>query len=240
MFRPLTIATATVLGSLLSAASLQAQPAQNIGVAATVVNRMDGTVQSQRRTVASGDQMFANEVVETAADGKGQLLFLDETSLTVGPDSRLTLDKFVFDPNSARSTVSMTAVRGVFRFISGNLPKQAYEIKTPAGVVGVRGTIFDLIVDAQGNVTIRLVEGGLVFTTLTGQQTPVSRIGQVLVVAKNGDGKLFDGLDGKQTALLAPILDLAGHAGGQVLPSDKADQLRDQLRENPRITPNND
>jgi hypothetical protein len=196
-------------------------------------------VQSQRRTITSGDKMFADEVVETANNGKGQLLFLDETSLTVGPDSRLTLDKFVFDPNASRSTVSMTAVRGVFRFISGNLPKQAYEIKTPAGIVGVRGTIFDLIVFANGDVLLRLIEGGIVFTTLSGQQSSITRVGQVFTVGTNGQGRFANGLTAQQTALLAPILDLAGRGGGQVLPADKANELRDQLRD-ARPTPSQD
>jgi len=240
MARPISIAATALLATLALTANSHGQAAQNIGVAATVVNRMDGTVSSQRRTIGSGDQVFANEVVETPSDGKGQLLFLDETSLTVGPDSHLTLDKFVFDPSSARATVSMTAVRGVFRFISGSLPKQAYEIKTPAGVVGVRGTIFDLIVEANGTVHLRLVEGALVYLLLNGQQITHSRLGQVLVVNPAGASQFHNGLDGKETALLAPILDLAGRGGGQVIPTNRPDELRDQLRENNRVTPNND
>ncbi|MEO8558183.1 MAG: FecR domain-containing protein [Rhodospirillales bacterium] len=234
----IAIVMACSLGGVLPS-MLSAQPARDIGIAATVVNGMDGTVSSQRRNIGSGDRLFANEVVETAKDGKGQLLFLDETSLTVGPASRLTLDKFVFDPDASRSVVSMTAVKGVFRFVSGSLPKQAYEIKTPAGVVGVRGTIFDLIVLANGDVILRLVEGGLVFTTLTGQQLEVNRLGQVLTVTKAGVGKYATGLDGQQAALLAPILDLAGSGGGQVIPTDRANELRDQLRDS-KPTPNND
>jgi len=232
------VAAAALLAGFLSGEA-SAQPARDIGVAATVVNRMDGTVSAQRRTIGSGDRVFSDEVVETAKDGKGQLLFLDETSLTVGPESRLTLDKFVFDPDASRSVVSMTAVKGVFRFVSGSLPKQAYEIKTPAGVVGVRGTIFDLIVFINGDVLLRLIEGGVVFTTLSGQQYQVTRLGQVLTVTKAGAGNLANGLTGPQAALLAPILDLAGSGGGQVIPGDKANELRDQLRDTKPL-PNND
>jgi hypothetical protein len=216
-----------------------AQTARDIGVAATVVNRMDGTLSAQRRTIGSGDRLFADEVVDTAKDGKGQLLFLDETSLTVGPESHLTLDKFVFDPDASRSVVSMTAVKGVFRFISGSLPKQAYEIKTRAGVVGVRGTIFDLICYINGDVLLRLIEGEVTFTTLARQQFTVSRVGQVLVVTKDGVGKFSNGLTGPQAALLAPILDLSGHSPGGT-PTDRANEMREQLRENARPLPNND
>lgn len=234
------LAIAALIALTGAGATASAQTPQNIGVAATVVNRMAGTVSSQQRSIGSGDQVFADEVVETGHDAKGQLLFLDETSLTVGPDSRLTLDKFVFDPNSSVAKVSMTAVRGVFRFISGSLPKQAYEIKTPAGVVGVRGTIFDLIVEADGTVHLRLVEGSLVYLPLNGQQVVHSGIGRVLVVGKDGSNQFHNGLDARETALLAPILDLAGHGGGQIVPPTRPDELREQLRENNRPTPNND
>ena len=99
-----------------------AQPAPNIGVAATVVDKMEGTVSTNRRVIGQGDKVYKDEVVETGERGKGQLLFLDETTLTVGPSARVTLDRFVYDPSRGAGTVTMTAVRGVFRFVSGSLP----------------------------------------------------------------------------------------------------------------------
>lgn len=207
-----------------------AQPAPNIGVAATVVDRMEGTVSHNRRVIGQGDQVYKDEVVETGQRGKGQLLFLDETSLTVGPNSRVTLDRFVYDTSRGSGTVTMTAVRGVFRFVSGSLPSQAYEIRTPAGSIGVRGTIFELIIDVDGSVTVRLLEGSIVFTTLAPEQIALTRPGQVLVIRPNNQGHTINNaLNERQLALLAPIVDLGG--GGGVTPGqDRRDQLRDQLR----------
>ena len=49
--------------------------------------------------------MQANEVVTTHANDLGHLVFLDGSSLTVGPNAQLTIDKFVYDPNSKTGEV---------------------------------------------------------------------------------------------------------------------------------------
>jgi hypothetical protein len=220
------VAVPVLLGLLAQPA--YAQPAPNIGVAATVVDKMEGTVSTNKRVIGQGDKVYKDEVVETAERGKGQLLFLDETTLTVGPSSRVTLDRFVYDPSRSTGTVTMTAVRGVFRFVSGSLPSQAYEIKTPAGSIGVRGTIFELICEPDGTVVVRLLEGGIVFTTLSRQQVALTRPGQVLVIRPNGSTDINNGLTDRQIALLSPIVDFGS---GAVTPGQgRRDQLRDQLR----------
>jgi hypothetical protein len=222
-----SFAAVTIAFGLLSLPAL-AQPAPNIGVAATVVDKMEGTVSTTKRVIGQGDKVYKDEVVETAPRGKGQLLFLDETTLTVGPNSRVTLDRFVYDPSRSTGTVTMTAVRGVFRFVSGSLPSQAYEIKTPGGSIGVRGTIFELICEADGTVIVRLIEGGIVFTTLSRQQVALTRPGQVLVIRPDGTTSVSNGLTDRQMALLQPIVDFG--AGGVVPGQERRDQLRDQLR----------
>jgi hypothetical protein len=222
-----SVAAATLVLSLLSLPAW-AQPAPNIGVAATVVDKMEGTVSTNKRVIGQGDKVYKDEVVETAERGKGQLLFLDETTLTVGPNSRVTLDRFVYDPSRGTGTVTMSAVRGVFRFVSGSLPSQAYEIRTPAGSIGVRGTIFELICELDGSVIVRLIEGGIVFTTLTRQQIALTRPGQVLVIRPDGTTSINNALNDRQMALLQPIVDFG--AGAVTPGQERRDQLRDQLR----------
>ena len=57
----------------------------------------------------------------------------------------MTLDRFVFDPDPKRAVFLMTAVKGVFRFTSGKLPKKSYLIRTPAATIGIRGTILTIV-----------------------------------------------------------------------------------------------
>ena len=225
------VAGGLLLASLIGGAAW-AQTAQNIGVAATVVNRMEGTVSAQKRVLGGGDKVFRDELIETGNDGKGQLLFLDETALTVGPNSHVTLDRFVYNPGG-QSTVVMSATRGVFRFVSGSLPSQAYEIKTPAGVVGVRGTIFQLILMPSGVATLQLIQGGVVWDTLQFGRLVMDRPGQSVTIPPPGGGRpqIVNGLTDQQAQMLAPIVDF-GAGGINTLPDGKnrADEIRDQTR----------
>ena len=64
---------------------------------------------------------------------------IDNTRIVIGPNSRLRIDTFIFNPDYTAKNVTITAVKGVFRFISGNSPDGAYQIRTPTMTIGVRG-----------------------------------------------------------------------------------------------------
>ena len=84
--------------------------------------------------------------IKTNRSGEAQIRLLDNTHLVVGPNARLTIDAFVFNGSTAE-TVTLSAVRGAFRFITGNSRKQAYLMKTPVMTIGVRGTGLDGFVE---------------------------------------------------------------------------------------------
>ena len=70
----------------------------------------------------------------------------------------MTLDRFVYVGETNGQEMSVNLARGIFRFTTGALDKNAYRISTPTAVTGVRGTVLDIDVrSAQSRVT--LVEG---------------------------------------------------------------------------------
>ena len=83
--------------------------------------------------VFMGDEIVANP------NGLAQIKFIDNTRIVIGPNSRLTIDTFIFNPDNTAKKVTVTAIKGTFRFISGNSPDGAYTIRTPSMVIGVRG-----------------------------------------------------------------------------------------------------
>lgn len=83
--------------------------------------------------VFMGDQIVASPV------GLAQIKFIDNTRLVIGPNSRLTIDRFVFNPDLTARDVTITALKGTFRFIKGNSQAGAYTIRTPTMTLGVRG-----------------------------------------------------------------------------------------------------
>src|SRR5437660_11212043 len=72
---------------------------EKVGVSSAVNPNATGTPPggAARKLVIGQDVVF-NERVTTEAEGQSQLLFVDESSITVGPNSDLTIDQFVYDP----------------------------------------------------------------------------------------------------------------------------------------------
>jgi len=162
--------------------------ADRIGTAAAVKNRATGTLGTTTRQLKSGIGVFKNERVDTARDATAQLIFSDETALTVGPNSSVTLDEFVYDPSSNTGKAVINATKGAFRFISGSTDPRSYRIKTPVGTMGVRGTIVDFFFLANGALVAILVEGAFQFTTngIPPKTISVTRPGDSLIIHPDG------------------------------------------------------
>src|SRR5512134_1442886 len=84
-------------------------------VVRTVIGNFDGDI----RSLALEDDVYHNELIETEQESATKLIFLDETTLTLGPDSSVVLDRFVFDPDPSKASFVMTATKGIFRLASG-------------------------------------------------------------------------------------------------------------------------
>jgi hypothetical protein len=171
------------LAGLLTALTLApafAQPAPKIGDVASV--RKDAARSGKQ--VSLGDAVFQNEVMTTGVDSSLRLTFVDQTNLAMGPTSRLRLDKFVYDALTQEMAVSLT--RGAFRFSSGNLDKRAYRIETPTATMGVRGTIVNIAIAADGASTFTSFEGNAtVCSRITGQCLEIGP-GQSVQVTSSG------------------------------------------------------
>src|SRR5207342_2744021 len=94
------------------------------------------------RILRIGIDVQANELITTSANDRAHLVFLDGSSLTVGPDARLTIDRFVFDPNTQKGELAINASKGVLRMVGGKISKtNAITITTPSSTIGIRGGI---------------------------------------------------------------------------------------------------
>ena len=168
----------------------QAAETESVGNARVVVRTVLGTLQAEPRVVKFADDVYHNELIETEDGSAIEIVFLDETKLALGPNSSLTLDRFVFDPEPDQSSFVATTTKGVFRFVAGNLPKKAYTVRTPTATIGIRGTTFVLTVElvesvvdqAKSIVSIKLEEGAADLTTCGNQQVSIEGAGQGLMI----------------------------------------------------------
>jgi FecR protein len=144
------------MGALIALAT-SAHAQQDIGATAAAHKEVSRELSGASAQLNTGDPVFRDEVVRTGTESTAKLVFLDSTNLAVGPISRVVLDRFIYDPKSAES-LGVKLAKGVFRFTTGALHKDAYSITTPTAGIGVRGTVLDISV--QGHRTrVTVVEG---------------------------------------------------------------------------------
>jgi len=156
-----------VAACALAAGSASGQ--DTVGVTSAVNPQATGTPpQRPSRTLNIGLDMFRNERIVTGPEGKTQLLFVDGSALTIGPNSEVVLDEFVYDPASETGKLAMTATKGVFRLVGGKISKtDTVTLKTPTATLGIRG----------GIATASVGPGGGFFGFLFGQKMTVDGTG---------------------------------------------------------------
>ncbi len=162
--------------------------AQQIGATTVVKNDVSRLKGTQRNLLAQGDTVFRDEAVQTGADSLAKIVFLDQTNLSIGPNARIALNQYVYSEERPAGKVALNLLKGTYRFVTGDLDKKAYEIKTPVATIGVRGTVFDVWTTA-GRSVITLEEGEIrVCTRKASPQAclTLDQPGAVVVVTAGG------------------------------------------------------
>ena len=116
--------------------------AQQVGTAAAVNPAAQARGGGGSRTIVIGQSIAHRERIQTTSAGSVQLLFLDKTSMTIGPNSDLAIDEYVYDPGSNTGKLAATLSKGVMRFVGGQISHAGNaQITTPNAVVGIRGGV---------------------------------------------------------------------------------------------------
>ena len=125
---------------------------EQIGVAAAVnKNTTDLTPAQERTLINAGYEIIQNHTIETDDIGRAQMLLLDGTAFSVGPNSSVVLDKFIYNPETGDGSLAITA-KGLLRIVGGKITKkQPALIRTNSATVGIRGGIG--IVQTEGSKT---------------------------------------------------------------------------------------
>ena len=103
------------------------------------------TIQRGNETIelSEGDFIYLDDVISAGGTSVG-IAFADETTMSVDPNSTMTIDDFVYDPeNPTVGSMNANVLEGNFSFVSGQIAKtgsDAMKVTTPVLTIGVRGT----------------------------------------------------------------------------------------------------
>jgi hypothetical protein len=155
-------AWAAMIGMPLAATIVDTGKA--VGVAPSAVAQGTGG----SRTLIVGADVPLGEKVTTGRTGQVQLIFTDDTHLVVGPNSALVIESYLLRKDQSVGKFTVSALAGTFRFITGKSAKDAYDIKTPTGTIGVRGTAFDFLANSKSTKVV-LFHGMVKLCNLAGK-----------------------------------------------------------------------
>ena len=128
----------------------------NIGLAIGKITNQNGEV------LQAGDKIYFGDIIKAEDQSKSQILLLDETVITIGSKTSVTLDEFIYDPNSQEGRITTNIIEGSVKVLSGKISEKNPDnliVKTPAGSIGTRGTEFQAIVDENEDVSKVLLIG---------------------------------------------------------------------------------
>jgi hypothetical protein len=137
---------------LIAFASCFAMSATAADIGQIKISKGSVTVERAAQSLpgAVGVRLQPSDVVITGADGSVGITMSDDSLLSAGPNSTLSLDRFAFDSTTHRGQFDASLRKGSLSVISGRIAKQspdAMTLYTPAAILGVRGTEFVVSVD---------------------------------------------------------------------------------------------
>ena len=146
---------ALLASTALTAAALAQEPS---GTAVKVSPNASASGVTGARTLQAPGDIFQGDEIETNPGGQAQIRFVDDTRFVVGPNSRVVIDRFVFNPDQTARNVAFNAAKGTFRFISGRSASEAYTVNTPTMTIGVRGSAYNGVVLVNGRTLVQWLE----------------------------------------------------------------------------------
>jgi hypothetical protein len=143
--------TAVLCGLWLVAASSQVNgQTPGAGRIKAVVGTCSIVRAGQPTPAVVGAVVLEEDVLRTGSDGQLAIMLKDESRVSVGPNSELTLRTFTYDPSQGRLALVLRMAHGALSYVSGRIAKlmpDAVRLETPTSVIGVRGTHALLKVD---------------------------------------------------------------------------------------------
>ena len=185
--------------ALLALAPSVALAAEQAGVSAAVRGEVVlARAQEAGNPVRSGEPVFMQDLLRSGPNSGMQLMLLDETTFTIGPESEIVVDEFVYDPQTGSGALGARVVKGVFRFVTGRIAKTDsgnVNVALPSGNIGVRGTIVAGTADpvTRSSLVVLLGEGADNEAGDAPGSIDVCNAGACVEVTRPGFGVRIDG-----------------------------------------------
>jgi len=137
-----------------------------------------------------GSKLEEKDIIKTHENTKVQLIFTDETIISLGKNSNFSIEEFLFEDNQ-EPTAKFGMIKGAMRVITGKIGKIApekFSVSTKTATIGIRGTNFTIIANEDGSYQIYCTYGkisvtynGKTYIVQQGYYIDISSSGEVII-----------------------------------------------------------
>jgi hypothetical protein len=140
------------LGALCSTGALAAEEKAAVGYVKNVKGKATVTTNGEVVPAQPGTPLHQGSALKTEAESSMGVTFKDNTLMSFGPNTVLTVDEYLYEPSEGKLKLGARMGKGTMNYVSGVIAKlqpEAVTVKTPTGMIGVRGTQFLLKVEEE-------------------------------------------------------------------------------------------
>ena len=119
--------------------------ANEIATVKLIEGEVKATLGTEVRVLKAGSSLDEKMLIQTAKDSSTTIVFHDNSVLVLGPNSMISLAKYIFKPKENIYDFKLYLKRGSAVFESGDIGKrspESFKFETPQGTVAIRGTKF--------------------------------------------------------------------------------------------------
>lgn len=201
------------------------------------ISGLKGTAQIVQADISKnaqlGSGLIKHDQIITQASSKVQVVFQDDTIVTIGKNSQFSIDEYIAQGSESEAKLSL--VNGAIRTITGRIGKvnpQKFQVKTKTATIGIRGTNFivivtpgedDVVACTLGAITV--TGNGAPFDVPSGFMTRVNPKGDVQSVEpfeSNELGQLLDGAFGESTLRGSGNAEVSDETASTITPEETA------------------
>jgi len=144
------------------------------------------------RELLVAHEAMRNERIDTSERGQVQLLFADQSSLSIAPGSDVVINEFLYDPQTQTGNLTATVTTGLLRYVGGEISrKRDVAFYTPGAVVSVRGGIILIRVErgagvegGAGKTEVLFLSGERMCLTASGQSQCTTQFATAITSAR--------------------------------------------------------
>ena len=127
-----------------------------------VIGAVSGKISNNSKILKTGDKIYLGDTILSNENSAAQILLLDQSTFTIGSDSSVVMDTFIYNPKNNDGKIVAKVKKGSLKVISGLVSKKNPDnlsVEVPEGTLGSRGTEFQTIVNSKAKETRTLLIG---------------------------------------------------------------------------------